>query len=80
VLADSLRHRRTAQVFMRITVMAMETVMLFPTIVKFFIFYHKTRPWAVRIYFGCVALHMPALLLVDHGHFQVWACRHARGR
>ncbi len=65
---------------MRITVMAMETVMLFPTIVKFFIFYHKTRPWAVRIYFGCVALHMPALLLVDHGHFQVWACRHARGR
>ena len=25
----------------------------------------------MRIYFGCVALHMPALLLVDHGHFQV---------
>ena len=26
---------------MRITVMAMETIMLFPTIVQFFIFYHK---------------------------------------
>ena len=60
--------RPPSQVFMRMTVLA--TDMLYFMAVLRFVQWGRRCPWSQRVFYVLVILSQPALMLIDHGHFQ----------
>lgn len=56
-----------SKAFMRLTVMASDVLVYIPAVVAFFV-WRRSRPAGLDAIF--FALVQPALLLIDHGHFQ----------
>lgn len=68
----------TSKVFMRTTVILCDLVVFLPVVFYVARVLYKRQQWTQRIALPLLVLSQPALLLIDHGHFQVHPCARTR--
>lgn len=69
-----VRVHANPQLYMRLSVLVTDLVLYMPAVVLFTLRpsrHTRPRTWALRVYYAIMVLLQPALVLIDHGHFQV---------